>query len=125
MINIPTPVPAKKNKTRKPKSVEPPSPDLRQLVHEIFNQLTVMNLCCFKFRGAVGRTIDLTVLADVDRMEKAIADLTVLLENLPRPKTSALIECAPPDATRRRRSGTATADQRLSPIQAAFTRSLK
>jgi len=98
MINIPTPVPAKKNKTRKPKSVEPPSPDLRQLVHEIFNQLTVMNLCCFKFRGAVGRTIDLTVLADVDRMEKAIADLTVLLENLPRPKTSALIECAPPDA---------------------------
>ena len=98
MINIPTPVPAKKNKTRKPKSVEPPSPDLRQLVHEIFNQLTVMNLCCFKFRGAVGRTIDLAVLADVDRMEKAIADLTVLLENLPRPKTSAPIDCAQPDA---------------------------
>jgi hypothetical protein len=97
MINIPTPAPAKKNKTRKPKSIEPPSPDLRQLIHEMFNQLTVMNLCCFKFRGAVGRTIDLALLADVDRMEKAIADLTVLLENFPHPKTSTSIECAEPD----------------------------
>ena len=48
------------------------------------------------FQSADGSTR--TVLADVDGMEKAIADLTVLLENLPRPKTSALIECAAPDA---------------------------
>jgi hypothetical protein len=91
MMHMPTTTPVKRNKIRKPKSENCPPPDLRQLVHEIFNQITVMNLCCFKFRVAVAPLSDAQLVSDIERMESATAELTTLLENLADARAPALI----------------------------------
>lgn len=80
MINMPTTT-AKKSKIRKPRIEKFPAAHWRQLMHEIYNQLTVMNLCCFKFRGAVAPLNDAQLLADIEQMEKATTELAALVEN--------------------------------------------
>jgi hypothetical protein len=108
MINK-MPTTAKRNKIRNPKAETFPAAHWRQLMHEIYNQLTVMNLCCFKFRGAVAPLNDAQLLSDVERMENTTTELAALVENFSNtqplvaiaggcavPATDALNEIPPP-----------------------------
>lgn len=97
MINIRTSLPTKKNKLRKRKTYKPPSCEIHQLIHEVLNQLTVMNLCCFKFRMAAAELLRPSVLADIDRIESAVIEITTLLEKLSQAKTPTTAECTQPE----------------------------
>lgn len=98
MIDLPTVLPAKKDKHRK-KSVES-TPVARPLVHEIMNQLTVINLCCFKFRAAAKAAPEPSLLADLEKMEKAVVDLASLLEDLSQAKEAQPVQSHRADALR-------------------------
>ena len=98
MINLPAILPAKKNKTGK-QTVES-TPIARPLLHEIMNQLTIMNLCCFKFRAAVESVPEPSLLADLEKMEKAVVDLASLLEHLSQAKGAQAVQSHQVDAPR-------------------------
>ena len=68
MIHIPTRLPPKKTRSRKQTPEDASTSETQRLVHEIVNQLSVMNLCCFKFRAAQAY-LPPASLADIDRME--------------------------------------------------------
>lgn len=83
MIHIPTRLSPKKTRSRKP---DASAAEIHRLVHEIVNHLTVMNLCCFKFRAAAEARVP-SSLADIDRMENAVAEIAALLDNIAKAKT--------------------------------------
>ena len=88
MIHIPTRLPPKKTRSRKQAPEDASASETQRLVHEIVNQLTVMNLCCFKFRAAQAY-LPPSSLADIDRMEAAVAEIAALLGSpLPDPRQS-------------------------------------
>ena len=94
MIHIPTRLPPKKTRSRKQAPEDASASETQRLVHEIVNQLTVMNLCCFKFRAAQAY-LPPSSLADIDRMETAVAEIAALLGNIakskpPKPSVSPL-----------------------------------
>jgi hypothetical protein len=60
------------------------------------NQLTVMNLCCFKFRAAQAY-LPPSSLADIDRMETAVAEIAALLDNIAKSKTPKPLDSPFPD----------------------------
>ena len=47
------------------------SSEFQPLVHELLNELTILNLCCFKIRDIAKRAGDNSILLRLDRMEKA------------------------------------------------------
>jgi hypothetical protein len=51
------------------------------LAHEMDNQLTVISLSCFKIRVAT-RNQTSSIVADIDRLETAVAEMTCLLDTL-------------------------------------------
>ena len=78
MIHIPTRLPPKKTRSRKQTPEDASTSETQRLVHEIVNQLSVMNLCCFKFRAAQAY-LPPSSLADIDRMENAVTEIAALL----------------------------------------------
>jgi hypothetical protein len=68
---------------RHPKKRRRRSSDLRRLSHEFINQLTVINLSCFRIRGVAAMESAPAVLAELERIEKTVAELTEMLGNLP------------------------------------------
>jgi hypothetical protein len=54
-----------------------------RLAHQIVNQLTVVNLTCFKLRAAI-KDIPQSMDADVERLESAVAEMNSLVELLNR-----------------------------------------
>ena len=86
MIHIPTRLPPKKTRLRKQAPEDASSSETQRLVHEIVNHLSVMNLCCFKFRAAQAY-LPPSSLADIDRMETAVAEIAALLGNIAKSKT--------------------------------------
>ena len=81
MIHIPTRLPPKKTRSRKQAPEDASTSETQRLVHEIVNQLSVMNLCCFKFRAAQAY-LPPSSLADIDRMENAVTEIVALLDNI-------------------------------------------
>ncbi len=79
MITTPNTLSTKDKKRRKQRPPRPPGSDLQHLLHEILNQLTVMNLCCFKFRAAAKQSCHPTLLVEIERMEHAVIEITSLL----------------------------------------------
>ena len=86
MIHIPIRPPPKKTRSRKQTPEDASTSETQRLVHEIVNQLSVMNLCCFKFRAAQAY-LPPSSLADIDRMETAVAEIAALLGNIAKSKT--------------------------------------
>lgn len=81
MIHIPTSIPPRKN--RPPRSeAENTSPEIHRVIHEMVNHLTVMNLCCFKFREAAAAQMPATSLCDIAEMETAVKQIAALLNDL-------------------------------------------
>jgi len=85
MIHVPTRPPPKKTRSRKQTPEDASTSETQRLVHEIVNQLSVMNLCCFKFRAAQAY-LPPASLADIDRMETAVAEIAALLGNIAKSK---------------------------------------
>jgi len=56
------------------------SPEFQPLLHELMNQLTIVNLCCFKIRTIATRAGYILISTEVDRMEKVITGMGKLLE---------------------------------------------
>lgn len=56
--------------------------DLRRLAHEIANQLTVINLSCYKIRGALAQGHASSISSDTERVEKAVGEITSLIQSL-------------------------------------------
>jgi hypothetical protein len=54
---------------------------LDRLAHEIVNQITVINLSCFKLRATL-KNVAATVNPDIERLEKAVAEMNSLIEML-------------------------------------------
>jgi len=78
MIEKSSDLPAKKFPNQK--RARHPSPDLRRVLHELMNQLTIMNFSCSKFRGAADLT-DHSIAMDIEKMEKTIVDMAALVES--------------------------------------------
>lgn len=96
MIHIPTRPPPKKTRSRKQTPEDASASETHRLVHEIVNQLSVMNLCCFKFRAAQAY-LPPSSLADIDRMETAVAEIAALLGNIAKSKTPKPSDSPLPD----------------------------
>jgi len=96
MIHIPTRPPPKKTRSRKQAPEDASASETHRLVHEIVNQLTVMNLCCFKFRAAQAY-LPPSSLADIDRMENAVTEIAALLGNIAKSKTPKPLDSPLPD----------------------------
>jgi hypothetical protein len=58
------------------------SSDLRRLSHELVNQLTVINLSCFKIRGVAAVECEPGILVQLELIEKTVAEAAELLANL-------------------------------------------
>ena len=52
-----------------------------RLAHQIVNQLTVINLGCFKLRATL-KDAGASVNADIDQLENAVSEMNVLVEIL-------------------------------------------
>lgn len=58
------------------------SSDLRRLAHELINQLTVINLSCFKIRSGTVAENEPAILNQLDLIEKTVAEAAEILANL-------------------------------------------
>ena len=96
MIHIPTRLPPKKTRSRKQAPEDASAFETQRLVHEIVNHLSVMNLCCFKFRAAQAY-LPPSSLADIDRMENAVTEITALLGNIAKSKPPEPLDSPLPD----------------------------
>jgi len=96
MIHIPIRPPPKKTRSRKQTPEDASTSETQRLVHEIVNQLSVMNLCCFKFRAAQAY-LPPSSLADIDRMENAVTEIAALLGNIAKSKTPKPLDSPLPD----------------------------
>ncbi|HKY09283.1 MAG TPA: hypothetical protein VJQ55_13615 [Candidatus Binatia bacterium] len=95
-----TPLPAahSKERSRPPKHLSGAADGLRRIAHEIANQLTIVNLSCFRIRGKAKALPPLS-LEDLARVEQAVIDISNLVQALrelesepapaPKPRSSA------------------------------------
>ena len=56
--------------------------EIQQIAHNLFNQLNVINLCSFKLRGAVPGHVGPAITNDLQTLERAVEDATLLAERL-------------------------------------------
>jgi hypothetical protein len=56
--------------------------EIQQIAHNLFNQLSVINLCSFKLRGAVPSHVGPAMTNDLQTLERAVEDATLLAEQL-------------------------------------------
>ena len=58
-------------------------------MHELANQLTVINLNCFKLRGTIAKLLSGSSLDELERVEKAVVEMTNLVQSLHQVEESA------------------------------------
>jgi hypothetical protein len=78
------PIPARGEKQNAHQIRQPRAQDLHRLAHEIANQLTVINLSCFRIRGNAAKALPASSLRNLERVERAIAEITAFVETLRR-----------------------------------------
>lgn len=71
--------------------------DLHHFAHEIANQLTIINLSCFKLRGALAKGLPASSLGDLERVEGAVMEMTRLVQTLHRPEDDPAPTTTPQD----------------------------
>ena len=81
LIRLPNTSPKKqKHASRRQRKIKPRELDLDHLAHEMINQLTVIQLSCFKLRGAAAQRLTRSETDGIERVEKAVADMTLLVD---------------------------------------------
>jgi hypothetical protein len=88
MIHIPTSIPPRKKPSPKREAENTSPSEIHRVVHEMVNHLTVMNLCCFKFRAAAAARLPAASLADIANMEAAVEQIAALLDDLTKTTTA-------------------------------------
>ena len=82
MIDYPSDISAANKKLTERDNQENSSPKLQRFFHELTNHLTVMNFSYFKVRDAAKPMNDHTISREIERMEKTIVDMALLLESI-------------------------------------------
>jgi len=90
---------------RKKRAIKQVPAEIHQIVHNLFNQLSVINLCSFKLRGAVPGHVGPAITNDLQTLERAVDDATLLaerlsqaigaLESISEPKAPRLVKAPP------------------------------
>lgn len=70
---------------RRRKKPRVPRNNFYRIAHEIANQLTIINLSCFKLRGALANEIA-SVSGNLDKVERAVLEIATLIQVLPSPE---------------------------------------
>jgi hypothetical protein len=83
--NPPIPCHVRKKRATKPAPIE-----IHQLAHDLFNQLSVINLCSFKFHVAVRDLVGPAATNDLQTLDRAVEDAILLAERL----SQAIVESA-------------------------------
>ena len=71
--------------TRRKKKPRVPRNEVHRITHEIANQLTIINLSCFKLRGALANEIA-SVTGNLDKVERAVFEIATLIQVLSSPE---------------------------------------
>jgi hypothetical protein len=101
MTTFPMVTEAKSKKLTNERAHEPDSNDVREIVHQLMNQLTIINLCVFQLSSTAGPA-SATPLATLERtVEHATRTAKRLSAQINQPNT-----CHPGNAQRVRRSRT-------------------
>jgi len=86
LIRLPNTLPKKqKHSLRQQRKNKPHALNLHRLAHEMINQLTVIQLSCFKLRGDAGQGLSRSETDNIEQVEKAVAEITLLVEDMIRP----------------------------------------
>jgi hypothetical protein len=67
---------------RKKCGIKQASAEIHQIAHNLFNQLSVINLCSFNLRSAVPGHVGPAITNDLQTLERAVEDATLLAERL-------------------------------------------
>jgi len=81
----------KPSRLRRKRLRKPVSDEIHQIAHNLFNQLSVINLCSFKLHGASKDYFPSAIANDLEALERAVLDATRLAEQL----AEAIVESAP------------------------------
>jgi hypothetical protein len=71
-----------KRGVRQPKRADPARHAVGELAHDLFNQLTVINLCSAQLSASVRGTGDNGVAANLDMLERSAEEATRLAERI-------------------------------------------
>ena len=82
MIHMPSSIPPRKSRSSKREAENASLSEIHRVVHEMVNHLTVMNLCCFKFREIAAAHLPMASLSDIADMEAAVEHIAALLNDL-------------------------------------------
>ena len=74
----------KRTDRRDQKNMRRLTDNLDKFAHEVLNQLTVINLSCFRLRIDTRADANGAILVELERIEKGISELTELLTTLPQ-----------------------------------------
>jgi hypothetical protein len=74
------PIPARR--LRKKRATKPVPIEIRRTVHSLFNQLSVINLCSFKLQCSLGNRVGPGISDDVEKLQRAVQDATIIAEQL-------------------------------------------
>jgi len=70
---------------RRRKKPRVPRNEFHRITHEIANQLTIINLSCFKLRGALANEIA-SVTGNLEKVERAVFEIATLIQVLSSPE---------------------------------------
>jgi hypothetical protein len=70
---------------RRRKKPRVPRNEFHRITHEIANQLTIINLSCFKLRGALANEIA-SVTGNLEKVERAVFEIATLIQILSSPE---------------------------------------
>jgi hypothetical protein len=75
---------SKKNQGLKEKGTQHKVRKLNCQPHDLTNQLSIINLCCFKLRASLTAKLDENQLRELDAIEIAVAEAAILLKKFRR-----------------------------------------
>jgi hypothetical protein len=67
--------------------------DLSRIAHQIANQLTVINLSCFKLRCAADNVLPVLFLENIEIVQRAVIEITSLVQTLQLEGNPAQTRC--------------------------------
>jgi hypothetical protein len=75
--NPPIPRHVRKKHPTKPVPIE-----IHRIVHSLFNQLSVINLCSFKLSSSLGNSVSPGISDDVEQLQQAVQEAVIIAEQL-------------------------------------------
>jgi hypothetical protein len=67
---------------RKKRATKPVPIEIHRIVHSLFNQLSIINLCVFKLSGSLGNSVTPGICDDVEKLQRAVQEAAISAEQL-------------------------------------------